>query len=75
MLPSTSMDLRRRRIHDAQRQGLRNRIRDDWHLPETRADAPLDAWETMASERGLAPGQPTYWQEGEKWVRAQTTQR
>ena len=69
------MDLQSRRIHDAQRAGLRNRIRDHWHLPETRADALLDAWEITASDRGLASGQPTYWQEGEKWVRAQTTQR
>jgi hypothetical protein len=67
------MDLRRQRIHDAQRAGLRNRIRDHWHVPEARADALLDAWEITASERGLAPGQAAYWQEGEKWVRAQAT--
>jgi hypothetical protein len=67
------MELRRQRITEAQRTGLRNRIRDEWHVPEAKADALLDAWEITASERGLAAGQPTYWQEGEKWVRAQTT--
>ena len=67
------MDLRRQRIHDAQRAGLRNRIRDHWHVPGARADALLEAWAKTASERGLVPGQPSYWQEGEKWLRAQTT--
>ena len=69
MVPSASMDLRRQRIHEAQRAGLRNRIRDHWHVPEARADALLDSWATTASERGLMPGDASYWQEGEKWIR------
>jgi hypothetical protein len=73
VLPSAPMDLRHQRIHDAQRAGLRNRIRDHWHVPEARADAMLEGWAKTASERGLVPGEPSYWQEGEKWLRAQTT--
>lgn len=73
MLPSVLMDLRRQRIHEAQRAGLRNRIRDHWHVPEARADALLDGWAIVAGERGLEPGQPGYWQEGEMWLRAQMT--
>lgn len=69
------MDLRHQRIHEAQRAGLRNRIRDHWRVPEARADALLDAWAITASERGLVPGQATYWQEGEEWIRAQATKR
>ena len=46
------MDLRRQRIHEAQRAGLRNRIRDQWYVPEERANALLDAWEIVARERG-----------------------
>ena len=75
MLPSTSMDLRRRRIHDAQRAGLRNRIRDYWHVPEARADALLDAWAIVAAEQGLMPGQANYWQEGEEWIQEQAKMR
>jgi hypothetical protein len=67
------MDLRRQRIHDAQRAGLRNRIRDHWHVPEARAYALLDASTIAAGQRRLEPGQPACWQEGEKWLRAQTT--
>lgn len=69
------MDLRRQRIHEAQRTGLRNRIRDQWHVPEERANALLEAWAKTASERGLVPGQPSYWQEGEKWLRAEAAKR
>lgn len=63
------MDLRRQRIHEAQRTGLRNRIRDQWHVPEERANALLDAWEIVARERGLEPGQVGYWRESEEWIR------
>ncbi len=63
------MDLRRRRIHDAQRSGLRNRIRDHWHVPEAKADALLEAWAVEAAVRGLSPGQSDYWRDGEVWIR------
>jgi hypothetical protein len=68
------MDLRRQRIHEAQRTGLRNRIRDQWHVPEERANALLDAWEIVARERGLEPGQVGYWRESEEWIRQRAKQ-
>lgn len=63
------MDLQRSRIHEAQRAGLRNRIRDQWHVPEAKADSLLEAWAAEATERGLKPGQSEYWREGEAWIR------
>jgi hypothetical protein len=69
------MDLRRQRIHDAQRAGLQNHIRDEWHVAEARAGALLDAWAITANERGLMPGQATYWQEGEEWIREHAKKR
>ena len=68
------MDLRRQRIHEAQRTGLRNRIRDQWHVPEERANALLDAWEIVARERGLEPGQVGYWRESEEWIQQRAKQ-
>ena len=68
MLPSSLMELRRRRITEAQRAGLRNRIRDQWHVPEAKADAVLDAWAIEARERGPEPGQGSYWQDSEVWI-------
>jgi hypothetical protein len=69
------MELRRQRITEAQRAGLRNRIRDEWHVPQTKADALLDAWAIEAKERGLEPGQGAHWQEGEEWIREQAKKR
>lgn len=65
------MDLRRSRIHDAQRAGLRNRIRDHWRIPEAKADALLEAWAIEATERGLQPGDSAYWRDGEAWIKDQ----
>jgi hypothetical protein len=70
LLPSPLMDLRRSRIHEAQRAGLRNRIRDDWHVPEEKTDALLEAWPVEANGRGVEPGQSAYWRDGEAWIRA-----
>lgn len=75
MLPSAAMDLRRSRIHEAQRAGLRNRIRDHWRQPEEKADALLEAWTIEAKERSLEPGQGGYWSDGEDWIRAQIDRR
>lgn len=69
------MDLRRRRITEAQRAGLRNRIRDAWHLPEEKADDLLDAWVIEAQARGLAPDETAYWRAGEDWIREQAKKR
>jgi hypothetical protein len=75
MLPSTPLHLRRQRIHDAKGAGLRNRIRDHWHVPEAQADALLDAWAIVAAERGLMPSQANYWQDGEEWIQEQAKMR
>jgi hypothetical protein len=63
------VDLRRQRINEAQRTGLRNRIRDHWHVPEERANALIEAWDQEAAQRSLSPGQPTYWHDAEAWIR------
>jgi len=65
------VELRRQRIHEAQRTGLRNRIRDHWHVSEERADALIDAWAREAEERSLLNGQATYWHDAEAWIRGQ----
>jgi hypothetical protein len=65
------VELRRQRIHDAQRTGLRNRIRDHWHVPEERADALIDAWAREAKRRSLLHGDATYWHDAEDWIREQ----
>ena len=69
------MELRRRRIGEAQRAGLRNRLRDQLHLPEVRADALLDEWTVRAAERGLTPSHAGFWQEGEEWIQEQVRKR
>jgi hypothetical protein len=69
------MDLRRQRITEAQRAGLRNRIRDEWRVPEARAEALLDAWAIAAKERGLEPGEVAYWRDGEEWIRERAEKR
>ncbi len=65
------MELRRSRIHEAQRAGPCNRIRDYWHVSEEKADALLEAWSVEATARSVDPGQSAYWQDGEAWIRAQ----
>lgn len=63
------MELRRQRITEAKRAGLRNRIHDEWHVPEAIADQMLDAWAIMAKERGLKLDHVAYWRDGEEWIR------
>jgi hypothetical protein len=53
----------------AKRAGLRNRIRDEWHVPEAIADQLLDAWTIMAKQRGLKLDHVAYWRDGEEWIR------
>jgi hypothetical protein len=57
-------------VHEAQRVGFRNRLRDQWHVPEIRADALIDAWEEEAATRSLSADAATYWSDGEAWIRA-----
>lgn len=63
------MDLRRSRIHEAQRAEPRNRIRDHWRVPEAKADSLIEAWATEATVRGLQPGDSAYWRDGEAWIK------
>ena len=65
----SAVELRRQRIHHAQRTGLRNRIRDQWHLAEERADALIEAWDQEAQERLLRHSDPTSWRDAEVWIR------
>jgi hypothetical protein len=69
------VELRRQRIHDAQRTGLRNRIRDHWHVPEERANALIDAWDQEARGRLLEHSDPNYWRYAEAWIREQLKPR
>jgi hypothetical protein len=69
------MELRRRRITEAHRAGLRNRIRDEWHVPEAKADALLEAWVAEARCRDIAPDDPAYWREGAVWIRGKVGDR
>jgi hypothetical protein len=64
-----SMGLRKERILAAQRIGLRNRIRDEWHVPEAEADALLVGWDDEARRRELAPDGATFWSDGAEWIR------
>jgi hypothetical protein len=71
----SGVDIRRQRIHEAQLTGLRNRIRDHWHVPEERADVLIDRWTQEAERRSLPRGHPTYWPEAEAWLREQVEPR
>ena len=59
---------RRKRIWEAQRSGLRNRLRDQWRIPEGRADALLADWEAEALARGLPEMGQGYWAAAESWL-------
>jgi len=43
-----------------------------WGIGETRADELLDEWEAEAARIGPERGDPTYWSEGEIWMRARS---
>ena len=63
-----AVEKRRERIWDAQRTGLRNRLRDQWRLSEDRAEACLAAWETEAASRGLEKLSDGFWAAAEDWL-------
>ena len=69
------MQQRRERIWDAQRTGLRNRLRDQWRLPEDRAEGLLAEWESEAAVRGLSKLADGYWATAETWVTEQATSK
>jgi hypothetical protein len=66
-----AVEERRQRIWDAQRTGLRNRLRDQWRLSEDRADTLLAAWEAEAASRGLPRLADGYWSAAEIWLSSQ----
>jgi hypothetical protein len=63
------------RIWEAQRAGLRLRLRDAWHLGENRADALLAEWDQEAVALGLTKLAIGYWTQAEAWLRAQIRAR
>jgi hypothetical protein len=69
------MNVRGQRIHEAQRAGLKNRVRDHWHVPEERADGLIDAWDREAMQRSLPHGHPNYWSAAEAWIQEQLEPR
>jgi hypothetical protein len=56
------------RIYQAQRTGVRNRLRDQRRVPQEKADELLDAWTAEAAARELTPDDPRYWLEGCAWL-------
>ena len=69
------MEERRLRIWEAQREGLRNRLRDGWRLGEVRADALLAEWDEEAARQELGKLAPGYWTQAEAWLVARTGPR
>lgn len=67
------VEQRRQRIWDAQRTGLRNRLRDQWRLSEDRAERLLAEWESEAAVRGLSTLADGYWATAETWLTEQAT--
>jgi hypothetical protein len=68
---SHSTAMRRRnaqRIFEAQRTGLRNRLRDERHVSHDKADQLLDGWAAEAAARELTRDDPRYWSEGWAWL-------
>ena len=57
-------------IHAAKRAGVRARIATTWGIGEPRADRLLDEWEAEAERLGQERTDPTYWSEGDVWMRA-----
>ncbi len=66
------MEQRRLRIWEAQRSGLRNRLRDQWRVPEARVDVLLADWEAEADARGLPKMNDGYWTAAEHWLAERT---
>jgi hypothetical protein len=63
------------RIFQAQRTGLRNRIRDVWRVSQELADAYLDEWLLEAERRGLTRTEPMYWDDAAAWINEQISRR
>jgi hypothetical protein len=64
---------RRQRIWDAQRSGLKNRLRDQSRIPEARVELLLADWDAEAAERGLQKLNEGYWAAAEIWLAEKTS--
>lgn len=58
-------------MFEAQRAGLRNRMRDQWRVNVERADELLERWDAVAAERGVRRDDSAYWREAEEWLVAE----
>jgi len=61
--------------HAAKRAGVRARMASTWGIGEPRADLLLDEWEAEAERMGQDRSEPSYWTEGEIWMRARVGRR
>jgi hypothetical protein len=68
------MNLRTRRIYEAQRAGVIARLHDDG-IPANRADALFGAWENEAVRRGISRLTPGFWSSGADWIHAEFERR
>jgi len=67
------MEQRRQRIWDAQRSGLRNRLRDQLRIPEAQVELLLSDWEVEAAARSLPKMNEGYWAAAEHWLAERTS--
>jgi hypothetical protein len=56
------------RIYEAERLGLRNRLRDEWRISQELADTIVDEREVEAANRRLEPLDPRYRSEAVRWI-------
>jgi hypothetical protein len=64
-----------RRIYDAKRLGVRNRLRDEVRIAEATADMWVEKWEAAAAGHGLDPHGQDYWSTGWVWIVEQLAKR
>jgi hypothetical protein len=64
----------RERIYEAQRTGVRNRLRDGWLVSEEMAEAIVAQWEIEAVRRALDRDDPRYWDEADSWIQVRFPQ-
>lgn len=69
------MEVRRRRVYEAAREGLRLRLINQWRLPTERAEALLREWDDEAAKRSLDPKADGYWRQAEVWLSEHQTGR
>jgi hypothetical protein len=62
------MNLRKERIHEAGKAGIRGRLATQFHVPERRIEDLLIAWDHEAATREIRPGDSRYWGDAEAWL-------